>query len=254
MTRRAERDLVGRDQPAVRVHAPNAAGLEVEADDLAVLDQVDAHLVRFAGEGPGNVIVLGDPPPPLQRPADDGVAHIRRGVDDWAKRFDLLRSEPLGIDPVEPIGVDAPHRFAAVADAVHQADDAALAEEDVVIELLPERFPQLERVLVDGGALVPEVVGADHGRIPGHVAASQPATFEDGHVGDSMVAGQVVGGGEPVTTAAHDDDVVGALRFRIAPEPLGVGVWFCHPLRALIYKGMAEAAPEWWQTWFGPGY
>src|SRR6202035_1628033 len=254
MTCRAERDLVGRNRSAVRLHAPNAVPLEVKSDDLAVLDQIDAHLVRFAGEGPGDVIVLRDAAPSLQRPADDGVAHIQRGVDDRAKRFDLIDGEPLGIDPVEPIGVDAPHRFAAVAEAVHQAEDAALAEEDVVIELLPERFPQLERVLVDGGALVPEVVGADHGRIPGHVATGQPAPFEDGHVRDPFIPGEVIGGGEAGTTAAHDDDVVDALRFRIAPEPVGARVWFSHPRRAHIYKGMAEAAPDWWQTGFGPEY
>src|SRR5437879_6960353 len=25
-------------------------------------------------------------------------------------------------------------------------------------------------------------------------------------------------------------------------------------MRAPIYKGMAEVAPDWWRTWFGPGY
>ena len=65
MTRRAERDLIRRDQPAVRVHAADAAAFEVEAGDLAVLDQVDAHLIGLARERPGDVVVFRDAPSSL---------------------------------------------------------------------------------------------------------------------------------------------------------------------------------------------
>ena len=72
-------------------------------------------------------------------------------------------------------------------------------------------LPQLQRVLVDRRALVPEVVGADDGGVPGHVAAGQPALFQDGDVGHPVVLGQVVGGGQTVSAAAHDHGVVGGL-------------------------------------------
>src|SRR2546422_9430564 len=89
MPRRANANLVGRDQSAVRVHAANATGVEVESGDLTVLDQVDAHLVRLPRERPGNVIVLGDATSSLQAAADHGVAHARGDVDDLAKRLEL---------------------------------------------------------------------------------------------------------------------------------------------------------------------
>ena len=99
MTRRAERDLIGRDQSAVGVHAANAIAAEIEAGDLTVLDEIDTQLVGFTGEAPGDVVMLCDAAPALQRAADDGVAHVGRDVDDRAQGLDLLGREPFGIDP-----------------------------------------------------------------------------------------------------------------------------------------------------------
>ena len=78
-------------------------------------------------------------------------------------------------------------------EVVGEVDDAALAEQQVVVELLGEALPQLERVLVDRGALVPQVVAADDRRVAGHVPAGQPAPLEDGHVRDPVVLREVVG-------------------------------------------------------------
>ena len=83
-------------------------------------------------------------------------------------------------------------------------------------------LPQLQRVLVDGRALVPEVVGADDGGVAGHVAAGQPALFQDGDVGHAVVLGQEVGGGQAVPAAADDHGVVGGLGLRVAPEEVRV--------------------------------
>src|SRR5207248_8669063 len=113
--------LVPGDKSAVRVHAANATAVEVEAGDLAVLDQVDPHRVRLTREGPGDVIVLGDATSSLDRAADHGIAHTRRDIDNRAEGFDLSGREPFRIDPIEPVGIDAPHSLAAVALAVHQA-------------------------------------------------------------------------------------------------------------------------------------
>ena len=41
--------------------------------------------------------------------------------------------------------------------------------------------------------------------------------LEDRDVGDAVVAGQVVGGGEPVAAAAHDHDAVVRPRRRLGP-------------------------------------
>ena len=46
------------------------------------------------------------------------------------------------------------------------------------------------------------------------------ALLEHGDIGDAVVAGQVVGGGEPMPAAADDDHVVAGFGLRIAPGAL----------------------------------
>ena len=168
------------------------------------------------------MVVLGDPAARLVGRAEDRVADVGRDVDDRAEALDVLGLEPLGIDAVEPVGVDPSHALADVAQVVGQVHDAALAEEQVVVELLGERLPELEGVLVDGRALVPQVVAADDRGVAGHVPAGQPAALHDRHVRDPVVLREVVGGGEAVPAAADDHDVVGGLWVGVAPEPVGV--------------------------------
>src|SRR5207245_7779509 len=111
---------------------------------------------------------------------------------------------------------------ARIVQAVGEVQDAALAEQDVVVEVLGQRFPQLHGVLVNRGALIPQVVGANDRGVAGHVAPGEPAAFKNGDIGDSVVASQVVGGGEAVPAPAHDHDVVRAFGVRVAPEVIGV--------------------------------
>src|SRR5438128_1459230 len=130
-----------------------------------------------------------------------------------------------------------------------EVEDATLAEEDVVVELLGESFPELQRMLIDRGAIIPEVVGANDGGVASHVAPRQPAPLQHRNISDAMVLGQVVGGRQAVATRPHDDDVVRALRFRIAPQVFRMLVWFGHPLLAHIYKVWASRL----QIGGGPG-
>jgi hypothetical protein len=81
---------------------------------------------------------------------------------------------------------------------VGEVQHPALAELEVRAEVLLEPLPELERVLVDRRALVPQVVGTDHRGVAGHVAAREPALLDDADVGDPVVLRQVVGGGQAV--------------------------------------------------------
>ena len=119
-----------------------------------------------------------------------------------------LRVQPFSVDAVELVRPDAADAFADVTQGVGEVHDAALAEQEVVFELLGQDFPELQGVLVDGRALVPEVVGTDDGGVPGHVAAGQPALFQDRDVGHPVVLGQEVGGGQAVPAAADNHGVV----------------------------------------------
>src|SRR6266851_6927644 len=240
MAGRAEGDLIGRDQAAVRVHAPHPIAIEVETGDLAILDQVDTHLVRLARERPGDVVMLGNAPTSLQRGSDHGIPYVGRDVDDRAESLGLRGGEPFSIDPVQPVGVDAPHPLAPVTLAVHQVENAALTEQDVVIQLFGKMFPELQRVLVDRRALIPQVIRSNHRGVARDVAAREPAAFQHGNVGDAVIFREVVGRRQAVTARAHDDDLIRSFGLGVAPEMIGMRVRFGHPRPFPIYKGWSS--------------
>jgi hypothetical protein len=153
----------------------------------------------------------------LQRGAQDRVAAVRPQIDDRAELLHLAGVQQFGIDVVQAVRVDPSRQFAQVVLVVGQVQDAALAEHDVVVQLLAHGFPELEGVLVKGGAFVPQIVRAHDGGVAPGVAAAQPAALEHGDVGDLVFLGEIVGGGEAVPAAADDDHVVGRLGLRRAP-------------------------------------
>ena len=72
-------------------------------------------------------------------------------------------------------------------------------------------------MVVECGALIGQVVGADDGGVAAGVAAADPAFFEHRDVGEAVLAGEVVGRSQPVTPAADDQGVIGGLGRRAAP-------------------------------------
>jgi hypothetical protein len=113
--------------------------------------------------------MLRDPGAGLVRRAEHRVTELLRGVHDRTDLFDLVRSEPLRVDPIELVRLDAPHAVAHVLQAVREIHDSPLTEQDRIIEFLLEGLPQLESVLIDRGALIPQIVGPDDRRVAGHV-------------------------------------------------------------------------------------
>ena len=59
------------DGPAGRAHAGDPAAVDVEARDLAVLDDVDPETVRGTRVPPGDAIVARDPAATLERGPED---------------------------------------------------------------------------------------------------------------------------------------------------------------------------------------
>jgi hypothetical protein len=219
---RGERDLAGIDPTAGGLDADGTAVLDDHAGDLAVLDDVHAQLIGLARQGPGDVVVLGDAGAGLVGRPEHRIADVLGGVQDRHDLLDLLGVEPFGVHAVEPVGVDAAHGAAHVAEGVVEVEHAALAEQEVVLELLGQLLPQLQGGLVDHRGLVPEVVRADDRGVAGHVAAGQPTALEHGDVRDAVAGGEVVGGGETVAASADDHDVVARGRIGRVPQEIGV--------------------------------
>ena len=209
-------------RPERRLDTHGAPLLDEDPPHLAALDQVDPERVSRPRESPRHVLVPGDAAARLVGRTEHRVAHVRRDVHHRTDLGHLRRLEPLGVDPVQHVRLDAADTVPHVLQRVRQVDDASLAEQQVVIELRLEPLPELERVLVDRGALVPEIVRADDRRVARDVPAGEPAALDHRHVGETVLLRQVVRGGEPVPAAAHDHDLVRPLRLGRPPEEVRV--------------------------------
>ena len=131
--------------------------------------------------------------------------------------FACFRRQPFVVDAVQPVGMDVPLEHLHVVHGMRQHHHAARRIHDVVVELLAEPLPELQRMLVDRRALVPQIVRADDRRVAPGIAAAEPALLEHRDIGDAVLLGEVVGGRQPVAAAADDDDVIGRLRLGRTP-------------------------------------
>ncbi len=222
VARRDDRHPARGDGAARRPDAGHAPAGDVDAGHLGALDEVDAERIGRPRIAPRDVVVLGDAAARLVGRPEDRVARLGRDVEDRADARHVLDRQPFGVDAAQAVGVDPSHALADVGQVVGEVHPAALVEQEVVVELLAERLPHLERLLVDRRALVEQVVGPDDRRIAGDVPAGQPAALDHRDVRDAVLAREVVGGREAVTPAADDHDVVGRARLRVPPQAGGV--------------------------------
>ena len=228
-------DALGADIAPARLQPLDAAVADIEAGHLAVLDDVDAELARRAGKSPGHGVVARDAGARLKARAEDRIAPVGRDIDQGNAPFHLLSVEHERIDAVEVVGVDPALDVAHVLQRVAQIEDAALAEHDVEVQVMGQPLPELERVLVEKGGLVPEIVRADDGGVARRVAAAEVALLDDGDVACAVVLGEIVGRRKAVPARADDDEVIGRLRLRTAPRRLPPFV---------VLKALVEKRPE----------
>ena len=133
------------------------------------------------------------------------------------KAFASSGRQPLVVDAVAAVGVDVALQHLHVVHRVREHHHAARREHDVVVQLLRQVLPQLHGVVVERGALVEEVVGADDRRVAAGVAAADPALLEHRDVREPVLGGEVIRRAEAMPAAADDDRVVGGLRLRAPP-------------------------------------
>src|SRR5450631_4305458 len=72
-------------------------------------------------------------------------------------------------------------------------------------------------MIVEGGAFVEQVIGANDGGIAARVAAADPSFLEHRNVGQAVFLRQVIRRPQSMSAAAHDDGVVGGLGLGLAP-------------------------------------
>ena len=201
----------------VSTPADRAAGVAGDRLDLAILDDVDAARARAPRIAPGDGVMARGAAGALQRRAAHGIADAGIDVEDRAELLGLLRRQPFVGDAGEPIGVDMAAERLLVVQVVRQQHDAARREHHVVVEFLRQPRPQLVGVAIDALGGRPQVVRAHDGGVAAGVAAAEPALLQHGDVGDAVLLGHVIGGGEAVAAGADDDDVIGRLRLGRTP-------------------------------------
>src|SRR5438270_4029275 len=73
-------------------------------------------------------------------------------------------------------------------------------------------------MLVDPGALVPQVIGADDRRIAPGIAEADRAFFEHRDIPDPVLLGEIIAGRQTMPATADDDHPVMRPRRRFAPQ------------------------------------
>ena len=216
--------LPGADKSSAGLHARNRAAFAANTYHLTILNDFDPDRVGGAGITPGQGVVAGGATPALQRSPQNRVASVGGDIDAGHQLLDSFRGEEFAVDAVEKVGVDPPPDVAQFLQGMSQAQQAALTEHQVEVQLPSEVLPQLQRELVDVGSLVPEVVGADYFGIASRVATAHIALFDHGHIAEPLFFDQVVGRGQTMSATADDYCVVGGFWFGAAPGALPVFV------------------------------
>ena len=238
-------DLFGRDRAARRLDARDGAGsVAANCRRLAILDDVHATGRGCARVAPGDRVVPRCAAAPLQRRADDRIADVARNVQDRAESLRFFGREPFIVDPGQAIGVHVTFSHLNVMHIVRQHEHAARRVHHVVVQLLRQALPQLQRVLVERREFLPEVIGADDRGVAPGIAAAEPALLQDRDIGDAVLLGEVIGGREPVPARADDDGVIRSLRLGVAPllRPAGIVL---ERLQRHINKGKSHQTRLW---------
>ena len=95
-----------------------------------------------------------------------------------------------------------------------------LTEHHVVVKIVAQVFPELERMFIKLTVAGKHVVGADNGGVTPRIPTTKPAFFHDGDIGDTMVLREIIRGSEPVQSGTDNHDIVLRLGFRVTPGAL----------------------------------
>ena len=101
---------------------------------------------------------------------------------------------------------------------LHDIDHPALVVHEVEIQLVGQPLIERHRFHVERNALVAQVVGADGNGVASDIAAAEPASLQDGNLLLPVIPGQVIGGGQPMSTGPDDQRIIVAGQRMTAPE------------------------------------
>ena len=209
-------DLARGDEPAACLDARAAAVLDAEPGHLAILDDIDAAPVGSAGIAPGHRVMTHGAAAPLHQRALNRKAAIVE-IQERDLGAQLFGIEKLGVGAVQDHRIAAPPIGVALPVGMIDVIDAALADHRVVVEILLQPFPELQRQFIEGRVAFKKIVGTDDGGVAPDVAAADPALFQNRDRSLAKLACQIIGGGKTMAAAADNHEIIGRLWCRIAP-------------------------------------
>ena len=132
-----------------------------------------------------------------------------------------------GVDAVYGLSNDTTFDIAHVLQTVAEVVHATLTEHDIVVQVLTQPFPELERFLLEQRRFGAQVVGTHDRRVAARIAAADPVFLEHGNVAHAVLFRQVVRRCRAMAAAADNDDIVSAPGLRAAPRTSPVSVVTC---------------------------
>ena len=195
------------------------AALAQDVEDLGALMHLGAHVVGGPGVAPHHRVVAHDAAGRVVQGAQDRVAGMVGSVEAGGDLLDVVGADDAGVDALQLVDLGSPVHGAQGAVGVGQGQVAPLAEHHIDVQIGRHRVVKLQRPVIEGHTGGGEVVGPHDRGVAARSAAAQIGLVEHGHVGDAVVAGQVVSRGQAVNAPADHDGVIGALELGVTPYP-----------------------------------
>ena len=181
-------------KPRRGLDADGATGFDADAGDLAILQDVDARADRRRVRSPR--------PPHRGAPCRRAVAAGRPWIGKRAlsksrngtSARTASRSSSSASTPFSRIALPRRAEGVALGVGMEQVQHAALADHGVVVDVLLQPFPQLQRVFVERHVAGQQIVGADDRGVAPDIARADPALLHHGDIGDAVLAGEIIRG------------------------------------------------------------
>ena len=133
-------------------------------------------------------------------------------VDVRHRVFYRLRADQFAVDAEMLVHLGAPAHGAHCGIGMRQGEVSAFRIEQVQVEIGRQVLPQAQRLVVERNPFRGQIVGSDDGGVAAGIAAADIAFFEHRHIGDAVIARQVIGRRQSMAATTDNDHVVARLQ------------------------------------------
>ena len=191
---------------------PDPLSSRLDGDHFRILMDLDAAPVGAAPITPGYGVMTRYGPGSVIERAHHGRVAAAGDVHHRERCAHCPGIDRFAFDAKVFVDFSTPAHGAQGGVGVGQGKMAARRIKQVEIEIGRQVLPQPDALIVEPHPLGGEVVGADDGGVTGGVTTAEVALLQYGDVAYSMVARQVVRGGQAMPATADDHDVVARLQ------------------------------------------